>query len=651
MNFYTQKVVTLIMLTVFLFFENVNAQHVKFEKSESFFPNAEILKEQKIDWGYLTVPENWDKPEKRKIKIAVAVLKNFSQNKNPNVVVFIQGGPGAANVANITTWLNHPLRENNDIVILDIRGTGLSEPRLCPELGNEFLQILAKNQSKAEDEKQKTAAAMLCKQELLNKGVDIEAYNSLSVAKDLHALKQQLKYSKWNVYGVSYGTYMAQVYANAFPEDIKSLILDSVIDNITNYYTENTSNYMKSLLKVFEECKKNPNCNAQYPDLEAKYYETIAQLQKNPLTVEVDKNLVETGKFTFNEEDFKVAVQQALYHKQLVEVIPLLIYQANQRNKGALGNLVAAFSSLLSMDYGVYYCVSCNETLPVNDISAYEKDAAKFKKLSGGVSFYKSDFKVCEKWNEGKNSKVVFNELNNLNNATFPVLILSGGYDPITPVDNGEALAKKLQNGTVLIASTYGHTPSFTAIGNEIVSDFIDEPNKKPDLNAYDKANKVNFANQIEMNAGISKMGNSLSQLNIFFISPLIIAIFVMLGFIVIYLINFFNKKYTNTSDKIIRILSVLTSVAGLFVIVSFILAILNVSKTNLYILAFGLPAIYNYLYTSILIFIGLLILTLAYFFIKVKKIDERSIVFSVIFSNLLLLIYMMYWGILPFNL
>lgn len=647
MNFNAKTIVIMAVIAVFLFFQKINSQTIKFEKTESFFPNIEILEEENIIWGYLTTPENWSRPDGRKIKIAASVLKNQSQKENANAVVFIQGGPGASGIESIMTWLDHPLRELNDVILIDVRGTGFSEPRLCPDLGNEFLQILAKNQSPEEDERQKTAAAMLCKQELLNKGVDIEAYHSISIAKDIHSLKEELKYKEWNVYGVSYGTYIAQVYADKYPNDIKSLVLDSAIDNISDYYTENTSNYIKSLEKVFDKCKNAPDCNRQFPDLERMYYETIEQLKKEPLSVKVDKELIDTGKFTYNAEDFKVAIQQALYHKQLVEVIPLLIYQTYQKNESALGNLVTAFSSLLNMDYGVYYSVSCNETLPNNDYELYKKDAAQFKRLSGGVSFYKSDFTVCDKWNTRKDSLQFPIDFKVFENTMFPVLILAGGYDPITPLSNGKVLSKKIKESTLIIAPDYGHIPGFTAVGNDVVKKFMNDPSKPLDTNAYNEVTQVNFASDVVMNSGILEMGTSLSQLNPFFLGPLLIAILVMITFAFIYTINFFNKKYSIADDKVIRLFSVITSLTGIFLITSFVLAVLDVSNTNYLILVFGLPSAYNYLFIITFIFIGFLVITLIYFIFKIKKINERSIVFSVIFSNMLLLIYMVHWGIL----
>ncbi len=325
---------------LFLSSLGIEGQNISFKTSESFYPDSERLQKESITWGYLTVPEKWGTLKSNKIKIAVAVLKNTSGIARADAVAFVQGGPGGSGVQAIWYWLNHPIRQQKDIVLFDVRGTGFSEPRLCPDLGNTFLEILAKNQTKQEDVQQKTAAAMSCKQELLNKNIDIGSYNSLSVAKDLNALRTELGYDAWHVYGVSYGTYTSQVYASVFPGDVTSLLLDSPVAAISNYYTQNTGNYMSGLSKVFAKCKDDPECNEQYPDLENVFYKTIAKLEQEPITVEVDKNVIASEVFTYNAEDFKIATQQVLYHKQLVEVLPLLIYQFYERNQDALGNLV-----------------------------------------------------------------------------------------------------------------------------------------------------------------------------------------------------------------------------------------------------------------------------------------------------------------------
>lgn len=638
--------ITIITFLLVLFQGSINAQNITFKKSPAFMQIQQPYAGE-IVWGYLNVPETWGADNGKTIKIAVAILKKSTPSKNTNAVVFIQGGPGASGIDNIWTWLDHPLRKNNDIIVFDVRGTGYSQPRLSENLGQKMLEILAKNQSAEEDEKQKTNVIMSSRQDLINRGVNIDAYNSFNIAKDLHALKTTLNYKNWNVYGVSYGTYVAQVYASNYPEDIKSLVLDSAVYDISTYYVDNTSNYINSLHKVFEICKKDKKSNEEYPNLDKVYYKVIADLEKNPLTVSVDKSLIPSGTFTYNAEDFKVAVQQALYNKQLVEVIPMLIYQFYERRKEPLGNLVSAFSSLLGMDYGVYYCVSCNEALPNNDFSKYQQNASQFKGLNGGISFYKSDFKVCDAWNADRTaaSKVHY-DLSNLFFAKYKTLVFSGEFDPITPQNNGKRLAEKL-NANNIDANTYGHVPSFTKIGYAVVEKFINNPNQKLDFKAFNEAKKIKLVTGIIINKGIASIGKSLNNLDPVFLFPLAIALAIMLVFVFIYLIKLVKSRYTAAQDKIIRIFVIITSIVGLVLFVSLLMAILAVSQQNFYILAFGLPEDFSYVFLLASIFSVCLVLSFLCYIITIGKTNERSIIFSVIFSNFLLAVYLVYWGIL----
>ncbi len=639
-----RKVLTVVSILSFCI---MSAQNASFEKTQSFFPNSDVLAKENIVWGYLNVPENWDHPKGKKIKVAVSVVKSTSKKATRNAVVFIQGGPGAAGIQNMGYWIRHPLRKKNDIVLLDIRGTGFSEPRLCPDLGKEFMKILAKNQSEEDDEKQKSIAALSCKQDILNKNIDVSGYHSFAVSKDLHELKKQLGYRIWNVYGVSYGTHMAQVYVSEYPDDIKALLLDSSISNIATYYTKNTSNYISSLSKVFEKCLSNNDCNKEYPNLENVYYKVIEDLEREPITVSVDKKVIDSEEFTYNAEDFKIAIQQALYHKKLIEIVPLLIYQFRDRNKKALGNLVQAFSSLLNMDYGMYYCVSCNETLPMNNISEYKQDVMKYKKIRGGVSFYKSDYKVCEKWNLNRKDTLTSLDYSKLENLSFPVLVLSGEYDPITPAENAEKTAKSFYNGHSIMAPSYGHAPSFTKIGAKFTAAFFNHPYQESRLDMFDNQKELSFVSGVTINSGISSIGNSLSELNLIFLSPLMIALMVMIAFIFTYIVKLVRKKYSATQDKIIRISSAITSIIGITGLVILLLALIKVAGQNYFVLAFGLPDDFNYVFNLLLIFGILLVITLLYFILQLKKINNRSIVFSVLFSNLLLITYLFYWGIL----
>ncbi|WP_316634058.1 alpha/beta fold hydrolase [uncultured Flavobacterium sp.] len=644
-----KKIIALILILCLPSYLFPQKKAYKLEKATSFFPDEPTLnKENNIEWGYLIVPENWDKPEGKTIKIAFAVLKNTSKNQISNPVVYLEGGPGAGEVGSIWRWLDHPLRKNNDLILMDVRGTGYSSPKFCPDLGSKFLEILAKNQNSTQDEQQKTIAAITCKQDLINRGIDLNSYNSQSIAKDLNALKEVLKYDKWNVYGVSYGTYTAQVYANEFPQDIKSLILDSSISDISEYYDSNTANYVSSLNKVFEACKNDPKCNKQYPNLEKTYYETIEKLTKNPITVDVDKKIIAGGKFTYNAEDFKIAIQQSLYYKRLIEVLPLLITQFNKGNKNTLSSLVASFSGALGLDYGQYYCVSCNEVLPNNSISEFNKNASGFSKLKGGLSFYKSDFSVCDKWNLGNSNLLKkINNLSNLSTITAPVLVFSGTFDPITPASNGKTTADRFKNSFLVTAPTGGHGPGFSNIGTRIVNEFISNPTRRPDVSEFKLNSKVNFATDVIISGGVSNFANSLNEFDLLFFAPFFIAIIIMLVSIFTSICLLIRNRRDIAKNKIMKALIILTSLLGLITIIGFVLAINNTSENNFYVLAFGIPNQFEYLFTLQWAFIACFIISILYFIFAIKSIPNTSVMITILFSLCLIGIYFQYWGFL----
>ncbi len=638
------KKIIIVIITLFSVCAFSQQKNVLFEETKSLYPNDEVINKHEIKWGVFTVPEDWENEKNNnEVKLAVAILKNTGGTSTNNPVVIIDGGPGGDSIGGIWWWLNHPLRKKSDIVLVDSRGTGFSEPRLCPDLGKDFLEILAKNQDKEKDEKDKVIAAMSCKQSLVAKGIDPEAYHSKNIVKDLHALKEYLKYTSWNVYGISYGTHVAQVYANDFPEDVKTLVLDSPIANMKEYYVKNTSNYVSSLNKVFQDCKNDPNCNTEYPNLEEVYYQVIDELTKNPITVKVDANIVKKGAFTYNAEDFKVAIHQTLYQKRLIEVLPLLIYQFHHKNEAALSALVAAFSGALGLDYGLYYCVTCNEAIPNNSFDSYKNDVSKHPKLKGGLSFYGSDFSVCNAWNNNQ-EKVTYAVDSLASKINSKTLIFTGKFDPITPAKNGEVLVTEIKNASLAKTASLGHASSLSRKGFKIANTFINENVSEIENN---KTQQVSFIKDIYVNGGVSKLGDSLNKFDPLFFIPLIIALFISLVAVFSYLVGFFKRRQKTITDKLVRILLTITSILGIGVLIGFVLAISDTASINFYILAFGISASWSFLFTLFYIFIVILVLAAIYFLVSAKKIDNRSVVFTVLFSNILIGTYFLYWGFL----
>jgi pimeloyl-ACP methyl ester carboxylesterase len=137
-----------------------------------------------------------------------------ASNPGNVAVVALAGGPGQAAVplaADFASILG-PAIVSRDLVVLDQRGTGGSSPLDCPALRQTSGSLVSVTQS--------------CAEQL---GPRRAFFKTSDTVQDLEALRVAGGYAKLVLYGVSYGTKVATAYASAYPANVESLVLDSVV--------------------------------------------------------------------------------------------------------------------------------------------------------------------------------------------------------------------------------------------------------------------------------------------------------------------------------------------------------------------------------------------------------------------------------------
>jgi pimeloyl-ACP methyl ester carboxylesterase len=86
-----------------------------------------------VQCGYLIVRENRQNPQSRTIKVAYAIVKAHGPNPQPDPVVYLTGGPGDNAIRWLDTWAGMPMNADRDIILVDPRGVGYSQPAMqCP---------------------------------------------------------------------------------------------------------------------------------------------------------------------------------------------------------------------------------------------------------------------------------------------------------------------------------------------------------------------------------------------------------------------------------------------------------------------------------------------------------------------------------------
>jgi pimeloyl-ACP methyl ester carboxylesterase len=134
-------------------------------------------------------------------------------SSSPGALFALAGGPGQA-ASPVATAFADGLASTlatRDLIVFDQRGTGNSAFLACPQ---------------AEQARTTQEFVQQCASEI---GAQRDFYTTLDSARDIESVRQELGVDKIAIYGVSYGTYVAQMYAALYPEHVEMLALDSVV--------------------------------------------------------------------------------------------------------------------------------------------------------------------------------------------------------------------------------------------------------------------------------------------------------------------------------------------------------------------------------------------------------------------------------------
>lgn len=618
-------------LLLLSFFISVNVFSVdcfKLNSTNPFIENDIFRNDSKVKWYYLEVPQNWEDSTKGNIQLATVFIESLKANSKNETIIYIQGGPGGPTIQNIKRWYNHPLRSIVNIVLVDLRGTGFSTPRLDSKLGRDLFNIMSCNLTSQESLQLKKQKVIKSKNEMIERGIDLTAYNSHFCSKDIDALRKALNIKSWHVYGASYGTYIAQMYSSIYPCNIKSLILDSPIVDITNYYNQISIGYNESINNFFNAYEKDSICKYLYPDLKIKYEKVIKNLRDNPLPVPMKREQCSTGMFVFNDDDFLLLMQQSLYNKETIRIIPLIINLFYDRNIAPISNIINSFSRTLEIDFGTYYSFICNEVIPFTKQLEVHEPYHK-------INFYDSDFCLCDEWNiTGENAfDLQYTD-------SIPVLIFSGEFDPITKPEYGDTLAKKYENSKLVFAPTYGHAPTFSKQGNEIVYSFIKNgTNLDNELLTFEEK-AVSFLPSIMLNQGVVNLSSYLSMKHWILFIPIILNIIFSISFI-----TFFIKRIKINS--VLDYLLVICNLLSLTIIISISYGINDTIENSYLILGFGLLHKYTFVLPLCYLFLIVLFSCLLLYLMKNKRVKYVIYYLLIIFSNLTLAFYLLYFNII----
>jgi pimeloyl-ACP methyl ester carboxylesterase len=414
------------------------------------------------------VPENRADPHSRTIKLKLAVLRSRAQVSSPDMLVFLAGGPGqaATDSAGAVAAVLKPLLAHRHVLLLDQRGTGGSNALDCKSSDE-----AAPADDSTFDAGKLRAAAAECLQQLAGHA-DPRYYTTTIAAQDLEDVRKAIGSPSFDLFGVSYGTRMAQQYLARFPQAVRSVVLDSAVPNSLALGEDFARNLDDALKAQFARCTAAPACKKQFGDPDQTLYQLRDALRANPHQVSFrDPQSYQTVKRMLDEDSLASVVRMFAYTPATAALLPLSIDAAAHGDVGPLLGQAKLLSGELSdlMGSGMQYSVICSEDADL--LTARPQDAQTIL----GTRMVDALKAVCSVWPKGTRPADFHQPLK----TDKPMLLLAGQYDPVTPPRYAEEIAKGLSNARVLTLKGQAHGVMAAGCTPQLIQHFVEKLDPK----------------------------------------------------------------------------------------------------------------------------------------------------------------------------
>jgi pimeloyl-ACP methyl ester carboxylesterase len=386
--------------------------------------------------GTLEVPENWDRPDARRITLKVMVIPALEPG-DAAPLFDLAGGPGMAATTGADFYFSdgRAMRQHRDIVLIDQRGTGESAPLRCAAL--ESVLPVTRMYPPADVESCRAALAA---------AHDLTQYTTEASARDLEAVRAALGAGKIDLFGISYGTKLGQAYIRAYPGRVRAAAFLGTVPMDLRTPLEHAASAERTLRDLFADCAKDTACAAAFPRLADDWQSLLARFDAGPVDMKVG-----TARIAVEKGPFTEALRAMMTTDAGQRRIPALVSAAARGDFGPFLEAVGPGGGSMIAE-GLYLSVECSEsTSRISDADIAAATAGTF------LGRYRIDEQLgaCRAWPQRKIDELFFAPVE----SNVPVLFLAGGRDHVAPLRYTEAVAAGFAKSRVVFVEEMPHFP------------------------------------------------------------------------------------------------------------------------------------------------------------------------------------------------
>lgn len=419
-----------------------------------------------VSRGTFRVHEDRARQTGRVLNLEVLILHARAKKPQPDPVFMLAGGPGVNAVSmangNRESWM----RRERDLVFVSQRGTGGDHDLRFRSHGND--QSLQGFLDPIFDEK-------ACRSALaeLSQRADLTKYSTPIAMDDLNDVRAALGYEKINLWGGSYGTRAALIYLRRHPETVRTAILMGVAPLKFKNPLYHAWSAQLGLEKIFDEVEGDPQYRRAFPRLRKRFYELLAQLEKQPARVTISHpETGEPAEVTLTREAFAEGLRTLMYYDGGNRKVPRLLRAAYEGDLAPFAEAGLAINRNLRniIAFGMLLSVTAAE-----DVARIEEEeiVRLTKNTFLGDNRVRRQMAVCAFWPKSDLPKRFGEPVR----SDVPMLIISGTHDPVTPPIFGDEVAEHCKNARHLVLpGTHGISHPALA---RVMQEFLDEGSVK----------------------------------------------------------------------------------------------------------------------------------------------------------------------------
>lgn len=391
--------------------------------------------------GSYAVFENHQRKTGRKINLNIMVIPAIDSKKSGNPIFYFDGGPGIGTTKNVDFFSerSNPYRQNHDIVLVDIRGTGGSNPLHC-------LSLQYKRNLQQHFEEMYPAEAVKSCFDSLSAIADLTQYTTTNIVKDIDEVRQWLGYEKIVAVGLSYGGRLTLEYIRRFPTSVETAVLwspSSTGNKIPLYHAQFAQDTWN---KLANDCMNDTLCNKTFPELKKDFTALMNRMKRRPEIIKTDSSTV-----TLTWDAFQTKIRTQMYLPYTLKQLPFIINAAVKGNWKPFLDLYPKEYKLNNFSAeGLYLSITCSEDVPF--IKKKETKSLAKNTFMGNYRVAQQK-QACANWVRGEIPADFLQPVR----SNIPVLIIAGEWDPVTPVSLAREVARHLPNSQLVVVPEMSH--------------------------------------------------------------------------------------------------------------------------------------------------------------------------------------------------